>query len=341
MFGKVHGPYTDEKGIKRVVVVLKNPNGSVLSKTTISYPKYLKECAEGLHRYEELPPVVKQNKASAIKIRRDRLQRVCLCCKINFSSFVSNFCSKNCREKYKRQRNKKKQKIHYHRQIVVPIDGLDKEDDKYYIVVDLDRNKRDHRFVKQKDCIKIIDEDNNNVAIFRLHYKLEDSVRIKTVPGYKKYFLITESGILVSRRTNKILSQTLNHNGYCTHSSKLGGRNGKEIGLRIHRCVAEAFISNPEDRPEVNHIDGVKANNQYTNLEWVTALENVRHARANGLCRVLRGCDSTSTDFVPEDIIKIRLLAKEKTRAEIGRLFNRDSATITRIVNRQTFSDIE
>jgi NUMOD4 motif/HNH endonuclease len=49
-----------------------------------------------------------------------------------------------------------------------------------------------------------------------------------------------------------------------------------------HRVVATAFIANPDNKPFINHIDCTKDNNKYTNLEWVTALENIRHSAAKG-----------------------------------------------------------
>lgn len=63
---------------------------------------------------------------------------------------------------------------------------------------------------------------------------------------------------------------------------ELWKNNKREVPF-IHRLVAQAFIPNPDNKPQINHIDGDRRNNNVENLEWCTNGENVKHAYANGL----------------------------------------------------------
>ena len=69
--------------------------------------------------------------------------------------------------------------------------------------------------------------------------------------------------------------------GYCRINVKKA--DGSYTNLPIHRLVALAFIENPDNKPQVNHIDGNKLNNSVDNLEWCTPSENIKHAWDNNL----------------------------------------------------------
>ena len=65
--------------------------------------------------------------------------------------------------------------------------------------------------------------------------------------------------------------------------------NGEATKTRVHRLVAQEFIPNPENKPDINHKDGNKLNNHIDNLEWVTKLENNSHGWENDLITPSRG----------------------------------------------------
>lgn len=85
----------------------------------------------------------------------------------------------------------------------------------------------------------------------------------------------------VSGIRKDFITPVTDKDGYLVFSLHLG--NGYRVTAKIHRLVAEAFIPNPENKPEVNHKDGNKANPHVLNLEWSTGSENVQHAFDTGI----------------------------------------------------------
>ena len=83
----------------------------------------------------------------------------------------------------------------------------------------------------------------------------------------------------VKGHRGQILKST-ERNGYLRFSMY---DNSKKRQVSIHRLVAETFIDNPQNKPIINHINGIKSDNRVENLEWVTYSENITHALENGL----------------------------------------------------------
>lgn len=124
----------------------------------------------------------------------------------------------------------------------------------------------------------------------------------KDVIGYEEYFKVSNLGRIYSKRSSKILAQVISKSGYSTVPTRIGGRKGLAICMRVHRVVAEAFLENPHKKPQVNHIDGIKSNNCLTNLEWVTEKENVRHAFDTGLNVAKKGSERSNSKLTEEAV---------------------------------------
>lgn len=101
----------------------------------------------------------------------------------------------------------------------------------------------------------------------------------RVIPDFPDYVAF-DNGNIYSRIKHKLLKANKKHTGYYTVDLY---NNSKSKSVSVHKIIASLFCENLNGKKEINHIDGDKANNAASNLEWATRAENLRHAYINGL----------------------------------------------------------
>jgi len=120
-------------------------------------------------------------------------------------------------------------------------------------------------------------------------------------------------------------------------------RNGVPKGFYIHRLVAQAFLPNPEGKPQVNHKNGVKTDNRIENIEWCTNSENRQHAYDVGLQAKRPGEINGNASLSSYQVKRLRLLhecSPRLTLNDLARAFSVDRSTIHLILKRKTWQNI-
>lgn len=151
-------------------------------------------------------------------------------------------------------------------------------------------------------------------------------------------YKVLPNGDIVNTKTGRVLKPQDNGKGYKKVTLTI---NRKQIQRYVHRLVAESYCSKPKVKIalQVNHKDGDKSNNHYTNLEWVTNSENQKHAHRIGLKG--NGSQLYNAKFNSNDIKKMIEMDKDGVkRTEIALFFNCAKSTISDILNGKRYQNL-
>lgn len=161
----------------------------------------------------------------------------------------------------------------------------------------------------------------------------------RPVVGYEGLYEVSELGDVRSvagsghLRDGRTLKQGITRSYYavCLYDKHT------RATTHVHRIVADAFIPNPHNYPQVNHKNGIKTDNRAANLEWVTVSQNHKHAYETGL-RSAKGEFNGRAKLFPCDILGIR--ESVKTQKELAAQYGVRIETISKILLRKRWGHI-
>lgn len=164
----------------------------------------------------------------------------------------------------------------------------------------------------------------------------------KDIIGYEGLYAISNLGRVKSANyngtnTERIMKSRVGMVGYVIINFH---KDFKRKTKTIHRLLAIHFIPNPENKKEVNHIDGDKSNCKIENLEWCTRSENKIHAFKLGLENARKGSSSNFSKLTEKQVLEIREINKSMFQKDIAKIYNVSRPTVTMILNKRTWSHI-
>lgn len=146
---------------------------------------------------------------------------------------------------------------------------------------------------------------------YKGRYMISNKGRVKSLKRLADPIFVNNARIVMKVK-QRIMKTALSMGYPVVSLNKLG----IEKQVSVHRLVAQAFIPNPLNLPQVNHRDGNKKNNYYKNLQWVTNRQNIQHAFDNGLIKASRGEDHYNTSLKIKDVKRIRRLHEKGIHAK-------------------------
>jgi hypothetical protein len=175
------------------------------------------------------------------------------------------------------------------------------------------------------------------------HFKQENmEVQYKQIEGYPDYLIGNDGSVISNSKhgnSNRRVLTPRNNKGYV--SVALFNEKGR-TDVSIHRLVGRYFVDGYEDGLTINHKDCNKKNNHYTNLEWVTHAENIKHRDENNLRIAPKGIECTNSKLNDDDVRRIRELHStgKYTHKQIAKMYLMDRSSISDVINRASWKHI-
>ena len=162
---------------------------------------------------------------------------------------------------------------------------------------------------------------------------------IREIPGYPRYYTDTKGNVYSARYgLLRIMHPALDKDGYPYVTLRVPGMYNTP---RVHKLIALSYISNPENKPEVNHKDGVKRNNTPGNLEWATSKENSVHAVKMNLRHPKKGSNHHSS--IPVEVYDANMCKiaeyESQNQACIG--LNCSTTAVCRIIKSRSTKEVK
>lgn len=164
--------------------------------------------------------------------------------------------------------------------------------------------------------------------------------RLKKIEGYENYYISDDGKVFSTKyKESRELSPNKDRRGYLYINLC---KNGKYKSKSIHRLVAKHFLDNYSEQLEVNHKDGIKTNNNVSNLEMVTRTENIRHAVKNGLHKSLTCEEHWCSKLTKEDVENIRreYIPGVVTQEVLSEKYGVSRSEISHIINNRYWKNI-
>lgn len=127
---------------------------------------------------------------------------------------------------------------------------------------------------------------------------------------------------------------TLMPDGYLSVSLN---KNGVKRQYRVHRLVAQAFLPNPDNLPQVDHLNAKRTDNRVENLEWVTCSENIRREFVNGR-KIIRGEEHVNAKLTNEQVAYIRENPDKLFQRQLAEKFNVSLGAIRRVIKHLSYN---